>query len=145
VVLYGCETWSLTVREEYKVRVFENMVLRRIFGPKRDRVIGGWRKLHNKELHNLYSSPSIIRIIKSRRMRWAGHVVQTGEKRNVYRLLVGKPEGRRPLGRPRRRWIDNIKFDLLDIGLSDLDWIGLAQDRYRWRALVNPVMNFQVP
>jgi hypothetical protein len=102
MVLYGCETWSLTVRKEYKLRVFENRVLRRIFGPKRDGVTGGWRKLHNVELHNLYSSPSIIRIIKARRMRWAGHVARMGEKRNVYGLLVGKPEGKRPLGRPRR-------------------------------------------
>jgi hypothetical protein len=95
----GCETWSLTVREEHKLRVFENRVLRIIFGPKRDGVTGGWRKLYNEELHNLYSSPSIIRIKKSRRMRWAGHVARMGEKRNVYRLLVGKPEGRRPVGR----------------------------------------------
>jgi hypothetical protein len=101
VVLYWCETWSLTLREEHKLRVFENMVLRRIFGPKRDQVMGGWRKLHNEELHNLYSLPSIIRIIKLRRMRWAGHVAQMGEKKNVYRLLAGKPEGRRPLGRRR--------------------------------------------
>jgi hypothetical protein len=118
VVLYVCETWSLALREEHKLRVFENRVLRRIFGPKRDRVTGGWRKLHNEELHNLYSSPSIIRIIKSRRMRWAGHVARMGEKRNMYRLVVGKPEGKRPLGRPRRRWIDNIKMDLLEIGLG---------------------------
>jgi hypothetical protein len=101
------------------------MVLRRIFGPKRDGVTGGWRKLHNEELHNLYCSPSIIRIIKSRRMRWAGYVARMGEKRNVYRLLVGK----RPLGRPRRRWINNIKVGLLEIGLSVVDWIGLTQDR----------------
>jgi hypothetical protein len=125
--------------------VFENRVLRRIFGPKRDGVTGGWRKLHNKELHNLYSLPSIIRIIMSRRIGWAGHVAQMGEKRNVYRLLVGKPEGKRPLGRPRHRWIDNIKMDLLEIGLNVVDWIGLAQDRYRWRALVNSVMNLWVP
>jgi hypothetical protein len=108
-------------------------------------VTGGWRKLHNEELHNLYSSPSIIRIIKSRRMRWAGHVARMGEKRNVCRLLVGKPEGKRPLGRPRRRWIDNIKMGLLEIGLNVEDWIGLAEDRYRWRALVNAVMNLWVP
>jgi hypothetical protein len=114
----------------------------RIFGPKRDGVTGGRRKLHNEELHNLYSSPSIIRIIKSRRMRWAGRM---GKKRNAYRLLVGKPEGRRPLGRPRRRWIENITMDLLEIGLSVVDRIGLAQDRYRWRALVNTVMNLRVP
>jgi hypothetical protein len=109
--------------------VFENKLLRRIFGPKRNGVTGGWRKLHNEELHNLYSSPSTIRIIKSRRMTWAGNVVQMGEKRNVYRLMVGKPEGKRPLGRPRRRWIDNIKILLLEIGVSVVDWNGLAQDR----------------
>jgi hypothetical protein len=114
----------------------------RIFGPKKDGVTGGWRKLHNEELHNLYSSPSIIRIIKSRRMRWAGHVTRMGEKRNVYRLLVGKPEEKRPLGRPRRRWIDNINMNLSEIGLNVVDWICLAQDRYRWRALVNAAMNF---
>jgi hypothetical protein len=116
--------------------VFENRVLRRIFGPKRDGVTGGWRKLYNEELHNLYSSPSIIRIIKSRRMR---------HEKNVYKLLVRKPEGKRPLGRPRRRWIDNIKMGLLEIGLNVVDWTGLAQDRYRWRALVNSVMKFRVP
>jgi hypothetical protein len=116
--------------------VFENKVLRRIFGPKRDGVTGGWRKLHNEELHDLYSSPSIIRIIKSRRRRWAGHVARMGEKRNAYRLLVGKTEGKRPLGRTKCRWVDNIKMDLLEIGWSCVDWIGLAQDRYKWRALV---------
>jgi hypothetical protein len=108
-------------------------------------VTGGWRKLHNEELHNLYSSPSIIKIIKSRRMRWAGHVAGMGEKRKVYRLLVGKPEGKRPLGRPRRRWTDNIKMDFVEIGWIDVDWIGLAQGRYRWRALANSVMNLWVP
>jgi hypothetical protein len=106
--------------------------------------MGGWRKLHNEELHNLYSLPSIIKIIKSRRMKWAGHVARMGEKRNVYRLLVGKPEGKRPLGRPRRRLVDNIKMDLLLIGLSVVDWIGLAQDRCRWRAVVNAVMNLRL-
>jgi hypothetical protein len=125
--------------------VFENRVLRRIFGPKRNGVTGGWRKLHNEELHNLYSSPSKIRIIKSRRMRWAGLVGRMGEKRNVYRLLVGKPERKRPLGRPRRWWINNIKTELLEIELNVVDWIGLAQDRYRWRALVNSVMILRVP
>jgi hypothetical protein len=125
--------------------VFENRVLRRIFGPKRDRVMRGWRKLHNEELHNLYSLPGIIRIIKSRRMRWVEHMARRGEKRNMYRLFVGKPEGRRPLERSRRRWIDNIKMDLLWIGLSVVDWIGLVQDRYRWRALVNSVMTLWVP
>jgi hypothetical protein len=102
--------------------VFENRVLRRIFGPKRDEVTGDWRKLHNEELHRLYYSPSIIRMIKSRRMRWAGHVARMGEKRNACRILVGKPEGKRPLGRPRRRWVDNIRMDLRDIGW--MVWIG---------------------
>jgi hypothetical protein len=108
-------------------------------------VTGGWTKLHNEELHNLYSSPNIIRIIKSRWMRWAGNVARMGKKRNVYRLLVGKPEGKRPLGRLRRRRIDNIKMDLLELGVNVEDWIGLAQDRNRWRALVNSVMNLRVP
>jgi hypothetical protein len=103
VVQHGCETWSLTVREEHKLRVFENRVLRRIFEPKKDGVAGGWRKLYNEGLHNLYSSASKIRIIKSRRMRWAGHAARMGEKMNVYRLLVGEPERKRPLGRPRCR------------------------------------------
>jgi hypothetical protein len=144
VVLYGCETWSLTLREEHRLRVFENRVLRRIFGPKRDDVTGEWRKLHNKELCDLYSSPSIIRIIKSRRMRWAGHVALMGEKRNAYRLLVGKPEGKRLLGKPRRRWVDNIRMDLGVVGWGDVDWIGLAQNSNRWRALVNSVLNLRV-
>jgi hypothetical protein len=109
--------------------VFENRVLRGIFGPKRDEVIGRWRKLHNEELHNLYCSPSIIKIIKSRRMRWAEHVAKMGSKRNAYRILVGKPEGKRPLGRPRRKREENIKMDLREIGRCGMDWIYLAQDR----------------
>jgi hypothetical protein len=109
--------------------VFENGVLRRIFGSKRYEVTGGWRKLHNAELHNLYSSPSIIRIIKSRRMIWYGHVARMGEKMNAYSILVGKPEGKRPLGKPRRRWVDNIKMDLREVGWGDMDWIDMAQDR----------------
>jgi hypothetical protein len=133
------------LREEHRLRVFENRVLRRIFGPKRDEVTGEWRKLHNEELHDLYSSPSIIRIIKSRRMRWAGHVGRMREKRNSYRLLVGKPEGKRPLGRPRLRWVDNIRMDLREVGWGDVDWIGLAKDRNRWKALVNSVLNLRVP
>jgi hypothetical protein len=117
----------------------------RIFGPKRDEVTGGWRKLHNEELHKLYSSPSIIRMIKSRRMRWAGHVARMGEKNNAYRILVGNPEGKRPLGRPRRRWVDNIKIDLREVGWDDRDWVDLAEDGDRWRAYVNAVMNLRVP
>jgi hypothetical protein len=106
--------------------VFENRVLRRIFRPKRNEVTGEWRKLHNEELRDLYSLPSIIRIIKPRRMRWAGHVARMGEKRNVYRLLVGKTEGKRLLGRPRCRWVNNIRMDLGEVGWGDVDWIGLA-------------------
>jgi hypothetical protein len=119
--------------------------LRRIFGPKRDEVTGEWRKLHNEELPDLYSSPSIIRIIKPRRIRWAGHVARMGEKRNAYRLLVVKPEGKRPLGRPRRSCVDNIRIDLGEVGWGDVDWIGLAKDRNRWRAFVNSVLNLRVP
>jgi hypothetical protein len=129
-VLYGCETWSLILREEHRLRVFQNRVLR-IFGPKRVEVTGEWRKPHNNELHDVYSSPNIIRIIKSRRMRWAGHVARNGEKRNAYRLLVGKPEGKGPLGRPRHRWVDNIRMDLGEVEWGDVDWIGLAKDRNR--------------
>jgi hypothetical protein len=114
-------------------------------GPKRDHVTGNWRKLHNEELHNLYSSPNIIRMIKSRRMRWAGHVARMGETRTAYWILVGKPEGKRPLGRPRRRWVDNIKMGLTEIGWDGVDWMELAQDRDQWRALVNTVMNLRVP
>ncbi|KAJ4444178.1 hypothetical protein ANN_05968 [Periplaneta americana] len=112
VVLYGCETWTLTLREEQRLRVFENNILRKIFGAKRDDVTGEWRKLHNTELHAFYSSPDVIRNINSRRLRWAGHLARMGESRNAYRVLVGRPEGKRPLGMPRRRWEDNIKMDL---------------------------------
>ena len=115
-VLYGCETWSLTLLEEGRLGMFENRVLRRIFGPKRDEVTGEWRKLHKEELNDLYSSPNIARVIKSRRMRGAGHVARMGEGKNVYRILVGKPKGKRPLGRPRRRWEDNSKMDLQEVG-----------------------------
>jgi hypothetical protein len=124
--------------------MFENRMLRRIFGPKREELTGEWRKLHNKELHDLYSSPSLIRIIKSRRMRLAGHVARMGEKRSTYRLLVGKPEGKRPLGRSRRRWVDNIRMELGEVGWGAVCWIGLAEDRNRWRALVNSVLNLRV-
>jgi hypothetical protein len=108
-------------------------------------VIGGWRKLHNEELHNMYCSPSIIRMMKSRRMKWVGHVARMGEKRNAYRILVGEPEGERPLGRPRRRWENNIRMGLRKIGRGGMDWIEEAQDTDHWRALVNTVMNFRIP
>jgi hypothetical protein len=116
--------------------VFENRVLWRIFGPKRDEVTGGWRKLHNEEMHGLYSSPSIIRVM---------HVARMGEVRGAYNILVGRPEGRRPLGKPRRRSEDNIKMDLREIWFEDVDWINLAQNRDRWRTLVNTAMNLRVP
>jgi hypothetical protein len=135
---------SLTLREEHRLRVFENKVLR-IFGPNREEVIGGSRKLHNEELHNLYTFPNIIRTIKSRRMKWAGHVARMGEKRNAYRILVGKPEGKRPLGRTRYWWVDNIKMDFRELEWDDVDWIDMAQDRDQWRTLVNTVLNLRVP
>ena len=125
--------------------MFENRVLRRVFGPKRDKVTGEWRKLHNKELSNLYCLPNTVRVVKSRRMRWARHVTRMGEGRRVHRVLVGKPEGKRPLGRPRRRWEDNIKMDFQEVGGGCGDWMELAQDRDRWRALVSTVMNLRVP
>ena len=127
VVLYGCETWSLTLREECRLRVFENRVLRRIFGPKRDKVTGQWRKLQNRELTDLYSSPNIICTIKSRKMKWAGHAALTGERRGVYRVLVGIPEGQRLLGRPKCKQEDNIK-----VGLQEVAWGGEAWTGFIW-------------
>ena len=142
--MYGCETWSLTLREERRLRVFENRALRRILEPKRNGVTGEWRKLH-EELNILYSSPKIVREIKSRRMRWAGHVALMGEGRGVYRVLVGKPGAKNPLGSSRLRWEDNIKMDLQEVGYGGMDRIKLAQDRNRWRAFVSAVMNLWVP
>jgi hypothetical protein len=133
LVLHGCEAWSLTLREEHRLRVFENRVLRRVFAPKRD-----------EELRDLYSSPSIIRMIESRRMGWAEHVARTRDKVNAYRLL-GEARGKEPLGRPKRKWVDNIRMDLGEVGWGGVDWIGVAQDRNRWRVLLKSVMNIQVP
>jgi hypothetical protein len=121
--------------------VFENRVLRKIFGPKRDEVTGEWRKLHIEKFNDLYSSPNIFLVTKSTRIRRPGHVVHMGERRGVYRVLAGKPERKRPFGRPRSRWKGNIKVDLQEVGCWDMDWIELAQDRDRWRALVNAIMN----
>jgi len=115
-----------------------------VFGPRRDEETREWRRLHNEELNDLYSSPNIVRVIKSRRMRWAGHGARMGEERGVYRVLVGKPEGRRPLGRTRHRWVDNIRMELQEVGCGYMDWIGLAQDRERWRTFVSAVMNLPV-
>ncbi|KAJ4445918.1 hypothetical protein ANN_12604 [Periplaneta americana] len=143
IVLYGCEYSTLTLREERRLRVFENKILRKIFGAKRDEITGERRKLHNAELHALYSSPDIIRNIKSRRLRWAGHVARMGESRNAYSVLVGRPEGKRPLWRPRRRWEDNIKMYLREVGYDDRDWINLAQDRDRWWTYVRAAMNLR--
>jgi hypothetical protein len=144
-VIRTSETWSLTLREEHRLRVFENRVLRRLFWPTRDEVTGEWRRLYNEELNDLYSSPNIIRVIKSRKMRWTGNVARMGEGRGAYRILVGRPEGRRPIGRPMRRWEDNIKMDFQEVGWYGVAWIDMAQDRDRWRALVNAVMNLRVP
>ena len=143
VVVYRCETWLLTLREEHRLRVLENRVLR-IFGPKKDVVRGERRKLHHEDLNDVYSSPNIVWVVKSRRMRWAGHVTCMGESRGVYRVLVGKPEGKRPHGRPRHRWED-ITMDLQEVGWGGMDWIELAQDRDGWQALVNAVINLWVP
>jgi len=130
VVLYGCETWSLTLRGERRLRVFQNRVLRRIFGPKRDEVTGEWRKLRNEVLRDLYSLPNTVRVVKSRKMRWARHVTRMGEGRGVHRVLVGKPEGKRPLGRPRRRWEDKIKMDLREVGGVETgrSWLKIGTD-----------------
>jgi len=129
VVLYGCETWSLTLREEMKLRVFVNMVLRRIFGPRREEVTEEWRRIYNEQLNDFYSSTNFVRLIKSRTMRWAGHVALIGEEKGVYRVLLGKPERRRILGSPRRRWVDNIWMDLQEVECCYMDWIGLAEVR----------------
>jgi len=133
------------LREETQLRVFENRMLRRIFGAERDEVTGEWRKLHNEELNDLYCSPNIVWVTKPRRMGWAGYATHMGERRGVYRVLVGKREGKGPLGRPRRRWEDNIKMDLQKVGSGSMDWNELAEGRERWRALTNAVINLRVP
>jgi hypothetical protein len=133
------------LREERKLKVFDNIVLRRRFGPRRDEVTGEWTSLHNEELNDLFSSSIYVRGDKSRKMRWAGHVARMGEEMGVYRVLVGKPEERRPLVRPRSKWVYNIGMDLQEVGCGCMDWIGLTQDRDRWRTLVSAVMNLRVP
>jgi hypothetical protein len=133
------------LREERRLRVYENRVLRRIFEPRRDEVTGEWRKLHNEELNDLYPSPNIVRVIKSKRMRWAVHAARVGESRDVYRVCLEQPEGRRPLRRPKRRWEDNIKMDLQEVGCGSMDWIDLAQDGDKRRDFVTAVMKLRVP
>lgn len=145
VILYGCETWALTKVEENRFRVFENRVLRKIYGPKRDEETGEWRKLHNCELHDLYASVNINRIIKSRRLGWAGHVARMGDNRTAARVMRGNPKVRRPLGRPRLRWEDNVKADLAEMRRDGTLWRETAQDRVAWRACVDEAMNFRVP
>jgi hypothetical protein len=130
--------------EKHGLRVFENRVLRRTFGDKREEVVGGWRRLHNKELHNLYASPYVIRVINSRRMRWAGHVTRMGEIRNSYKILIEKPEGKRPLWRPRRRWEHNIRMDHREMWLKGVDWIHLPQDGDKWQGAGNTILNLRV-
>jgi hypothetical protein len=129
------------LEDKHRLRIFENRLLRKIFRPKREED-GSWRKLHNDELHNLYSSPNIVTVIISRRKRWGRHVARMGEGRGVYGILVGRPEGKRPLGRPRLRWEDNIKMDLREIGIDGANWIQLAQDRVQWWVFVNTVITF---
>ena len=136
---------EVEVEEERRLRVFKYRVPRRIFGPRKDEVTRECRKLRNEELNDLYSSPNTLRVIQSRRMRWANHVARIRERRGVYRVLVGKPEGKRPLRRPRRRWEGNIKKDHQEVGCEGMDWIELAVVRDRWRSLVNAVMNLWVP
>ena len=144
VVLYGCETWSFTLREECRLRIFENRILRWIFGSKRDEN-GEWRRLLSEELHSLYRSPNIVRVIKSRRLRWTGHVARMEEGWSVFKILTGTTTGKRHFGKSRCRWGDNIRMDLKDVRINTRNWVDSAQDRDYWRALVNVELNLRFP
>jgi hypothetical protein len=144
VVMCRCEIWSLKLREQCRLKVFENRVLRRICGPNKDEVTGEWRKLHNAEFYDLYSTPNIIWVIKSRRMRWVGHVAHVGDRRGAYRVLVGRLEGKRPLQRLRHGWDENIKMDIQEVGWSGMDINDLVWNKDRGWAVVNVVMNHQI-
>jgi len=132
VILYGCESWSTTLAVEHTLRVFENKVLRKVYGPKRDEMTGEWRRLHNKELHGLYDSPDIVKIIKSETTKVGRPCCSDGEKRRLYSILVGRPDGKRPLGRPGRRFEDNIRRDLREVGVRDENLLDIAQDKLQW-------------
>ena len=140
---YGCETWLHTLKVR-RLRVFENRALRRIFGPKKDEVKEEWRKPHNKEFNDLYSSPKNYSYVQIKKNDVGGAIACKGTRRGAYRVLVGKPDGKRQLGRPRHRWENNIKMELQEVGWGGMDWIDLAQDRDKWRALANALMSFQV-
>ena len=143
-MLYGCETWYLTLRVECRLKIFENRILRRIFGPKRDEN-REWRRLNNEKLHSLYRSVNTVRMIKSRRLRWAGHLDRIEERRSAFKMLTYNPTWKRPLERPRRRWGDNIRMDLEEIGINAGNWVDSTQDGNYWRALVNAALNLRVP
>jgi hypothetical protein len=142
-VLYGCEEWPLKLREECRLRVFENRILKRIFGPKRD-TNGELKRLRNEELHNLYLSPNRVRVNKSTRLRWVGHVARMEEVRIAFKILTSTPTGKKPLGRPRRIWEDNIRIDPKGISINTRNWVGSTQDRDHCRAVVNATLNFRV-
>ena len=144
VVLYDCEAWSLTLKEERRLRVFESRILRQIFGPKMDEN-GEWRRLHNEKLHSLYRSPNVFRVIKSRRLRWTGHVARMEEARGALKILTCPPAGKRPLGRPRRGWDNNIKMALKEIGINTRNLVDSNQDTDYWRSLVNAALNLRFP
>jgi len=143
VVLYGCEAWSLALSEEHRPRVFENRILRRIFRPMRNEN-GEWRRFHSEEIYSLYRSPNLVRVINSKRLRWAGQVARIEEGRSALKILTGTPAGKRPVERPRGRWEDNIRIDLKETCINTRNWVDSAHDRDYWRAFVNAALNLWV-